>query len=711
MNKLANATSPYLRQHAGNPVHWEEWGEDAFRRAREEDKPILLSVGYAACHWCHVMAHESFENEAIAKQMNEGFVSIKVDREERPDVDQVYQHAIQLLGVGGGWPLTAFLMPDGKPFYGGTYYPPDDRYGRPGFPRVLAAIRDAWVNRRHEVVENAAELTDAVKKLDVVPPASAELVGDVLGKCATWLLQRIDADNGGFGDAPKFPASMSIEVLLRWARRGKLDERAGGERGVAGEGGRTAARATEVAQDAAVFSLGKMAEGGIYDHIGGGFHRYSVDARWHVPHFEKMLYDNGLLLRSYAQGWQATGLTWLRSVAEDIATWMLRDMRDPDGAFYASTDADSAPPSDPKAHPEEGEFFVWTKKEIVEVLGEKEAEVTCLRYGVTEAGNWEHGKNVLFLAMGDGEIGERTGRTVDEVRASLRASREKMFAAREVRPRPFRDEKRLTSWNGLAIGGLAFAGGAFGDAEYVGAAARAAKAVLAGAWVPVNGKKRLLRAPQAPGHAPLLATVDDHAYLADALLDLWEATLDDSWIALATGLVDEALGLFVGADGEVFVTGSDADALVHRPVSLQDQSVPSGAAVLVRAALRLSRLTGRDDLEAAARRILDRHRTLLVERPFGFSAMVSAWDLADRPVDVVVAGVADARSAPLVGRVRARFVPNLVLHVAPPDGGKARSPHAEGKPPVDGAPAVYVCRDRTCSAPVTDVSSLDPLLA
>ena len=690
VNKLADATSPYLRQHAGNPVDWEEWGESAFRRAREEDKPILLSVGYAACHWCHVMAHESFENEPIARQINDGFVAVKVDREERPDVDQLYQSSIQLLGVGGGWPLTAFLTPDGKPFYGGTYFPPDDRYGRPGFPKVLSAVRDAWVNRRGEVFSNADELLAGVKEMDALPAPADEgvVAGDVLGPTAGWLLRRIDPENGGLGQAPKFPHPMALEVLLRWFRRDGM----------------------ETARDGAIFSLGKMAEGGIYDHVGGGFHRYSVDERWHVPHFEKMLYDNALLARSYVQGWQVSGLPWCRNVAEDVLAYLLREMRTPDGAFYASTDADSAPPADPSGHPEEGEFFCWTKKELVEVLGDKEAEVFCLRHGVTDAGNWEHGKNVLFLALSDEDIAARTGRPVEDVRASLAASREKVFAARESRPRPFRDEKVLTSWNGLAIGALAFAGAALGRADLVDAAAKAADAVLAGAWVELDGKKRLLRAPRSGSHPPLLGTADDYANLADALVDLWEATLDPRWLGPAEAIADQARALFGGEDGAVYVTGTDGEALVHRPLSLYDQSTPAGSAVLARVWLRLARLAGRDDLEAAARRVLDRHRHLMRNRPFGFATMITAWDLADRPVDIVLAGpAADPGAGPLLEAVRKRFIPNLALHVAP-DGASPRSPLAGGKPMVGGKPTVYVCKERTCSEPVTEAGALEALL-
>ena len=511
-------------------------------------------------------------------------------------------------------------------------------------------------------------------------------------------MRRVDSENGGFGEAPKFPNSMALEVLLRWGKRD----------------------AFETARDAAILSLGKMAEGGVYDHVGGGFHRYSVDERWHVPHFEKMLYDNALLLRSYVQGWQAGGLPWCRNVAEDIATYLLREMRNEAGAFYASTDADSAPPSDPAAHAEEGEFFCWTKAELVAILGDADAELFSLRFGVTGDGNWEHGKNVLFLAMSDDDVAARTNRTVDEVRMSLLASRAKVYAARESRPRPFRDEKILTSWNGLAIGALSFAGGAFGRADFVDDEAKAARAILAGAFQPeaeapgnhlILGRKRLLRTPLEPGHPPLLGTADDYANLADALLDLWEATLDPAWLDPAEAIATQARTLFAGDDGAIYVTGEDGERLVHRPLALHDQSTPASSAVLARVWLRLSRICGRDDLEKAALRTIAKHRHLMVNRPFGFSAMIGAWDLSERPLDAVLAGLAGApdAGAALLAGVRAEFAPNLALHLAE-EGASARSPLSKDKPAVDGKPTLYVCRDRTCSPPVTDATSVTKLL-
>ncbi len=681
-NRLADSTSPYLRQHANNPVDWEEWGERAFQRAREEKKPILLSVGYAACHWCHVMAHESFENEAIAKLINEGFVAIKVDREERPDVDQIYQHAVQLLGVGGGWPLTAFLTPEGKPFYGGTYFPPDDRYGRPGFGRVLGGVRDAWTQRPEEVEEQAKELAAAVKELEVLPPESGEVVGDLVSAAGGWLLKRIDPQFGGFGGAPKFPNTMALEVVFRYARRSTL----------------------EGPREAVIFSLAKMAEGGIYDHVGGGFARYSVDETWHVPHFEKMLYDNSLLAKLYAIAWQATGLAWCGVIAEETLQYLLREMRAPSGAFYASTDADSL---DEHGHPEEGAFFVWTEKEVMEVLGEEHGGVFALRYGVLPEGSWEHGKNVLHLVASEEDVAKETGRPLEEVKKILHESRTKLFLAREKRPRPFRDEKILTSWNGLAISALAFAGAAIGRKDFVEAAAKAADAVIAGAWIDGKGKggDRLLRAPCPAGKAPILGTLDDYANFADALVDLWEATLHAKWLEMAETLADQAKALFGGEDGELFLTGSDGEKLMHRPRSLHDQSLPAGSAVLARVWLRLGRLLGREDFEAAARATIRKHRAGMRKQPFAFSSMLLAWDDAEHPVDVVLSGPVEKADA-LLAKLRARWVPGLALHVA----GDV-SAISKDKPPRGDEATIYVCKDQTCSLPVTTPEALEPLLA
>ena len=686
-NRLSDATSPYLRQHAGNPVDWEEWGELAFQRARDENKPIFLSVGYAACHWCHVMAHECFENPEIAKQLNAGFVSIKVDREERPDIDQIYQHAVQVLGVGGGWPLTAFLTADGKPFYGGTYFPPEDKYGRPGLPKVLASVREAWENRRDELAGQADELLDAVREVEALPPESGDLVGDVFTKAAHFLLSRVDPQNGGFGSAPKFPNSMGLELMLRYAKRAHY----------------------ESALDASLFTLGKMAEGGIYDHLGGGFHRYSVDERWHVPHFEKMLYDNALLARSYCLGWQISGLGWCRHIATETLEYLLREMRDPTGAFYASTDADSAPPKDPSAHAEEGEFFAWQLAEVREILGADDSKIWEMRYEITERGNWEDGKNVLHLATSEESIATQTGRTIDEVRRVLQEGRQKLFAARQVRPPPFRDEKLLASWNGLAIAAFAQCGAAFGRADFVEAAEKAAQFFFDECFV----EKRLLRTPRGgAARTPILGTLDDYANLADACVELWQATLSPRWLDRAADLADAALALFAGPEGELFLTGSDAAALVHRPLSLHDQSVPAGSGVLTRVWLRLARLLGRSDLEAAARKTLNRHRRALSDQPFAFSTLLNAFDDAEHPIDVVMAGpTASDEAAALLAKLRARFAPGMALHVAPTlIGSPARSPLATDKPPLNGKPTLYVCKDQTCAPPLTDPAALDSLL-
>ncbi len=682
MNHLRNATSPYLRQHADNPVDWEEWGERAFRRARDEDKPILLSIGYAACHWCHVMAHESFENEGIARQVNDGFVAIKVDREERPDLDQIYQHAVQALGVSGGWPLTVFLRPDGRPFYGGTYFPPDDRYGRPGFPRVLAGVRDAWEKRRGEVDANAEELTRALDEIERPPPDSGLVITDPLGAAGEWLLRRVDPDHGGFGGAPKFPNTMALDVLLRWSTRARSSS----------------------PRSAVLYTYGRMAEGGLYDQVGGGFHRYSVDARWHVPHFEKMLYDNALLASGYVRLWQATKVPWARHVADELLTYLTREMRAPTGAFFASTDADSVPPGSPDGHAEEGAFFAWREAEIREAIGDDASAAAAMRYGVRTEGNWEDGKNVLFLAASEADVAARIGRPLEETQRLLASARATLFEARERRPRPFRDEKILTSWNALAVSAFARAGAAFGSHEWTSVAASAAEAVLAGAWLALPGRegRRLLRAPLSPNHEPLLGTVDDYANLAEACVGLWEATLDRRWLEVAAELADGARTLFLDDDGTVFLTGRDAESLVHRPRSLHDQSLPAGSAVLAEAWLLLARLLGRDDLERSARSVLARHRTAMARQPFAFGAMIAAADTEAHPLDVVIAGDGPGRDE-LLAALRRLYLPGLATHIS--------GPIAADKVAIDGKATAYVCRDRTCSPPITSPAALEELLA
>ncbi|MHB8419739.1 MAG: thioredoxin domain-containing protein [Myxococcales bacterium] len=666
-NRLAREKSPYLRQHAGNPVDWYAWGPEALDRARSEDRPILLSIGYSACHWCHVMERESFEDEATAALMNRFFVSVKVDREERPDLDDVYQHAIQLLGRHGGWPLTAFLTPAGVPFFGGTYFPPADRYGMPSFKRVLESVAETWRSRRSDVEHAGRELLRTLSEVTAPAPAAG------LATPASWstavgrLLGRVDLEHGGFGSRPKFPASMDLEVLWR----------------AAVQDGR------EDARSAWLLSLGKMADGGLHDQLGGGFHRYSTDERWLVPHFEKMLYDNALLAPLYLSAWLETGGARHRETLEDVLGWMLRDMRAPEGGFYSTQDADS--------EGEEGRFFLWTPEQIEAVVGPELAGALCRHLGVTAEGNFEQqrGENVLTRA---------TPSTPE-----LEEARRRLWTARETRPKPFRDEKILAGWNGLAISALARAGGALGEPRWLEAARAAADFVRE--RMTVEG--RLLRSwLEGPGGVPAFA--EDHAFLAVAHLDLYEACQDVAELIRARALADALLDRFFEKDqAAVAVAAADAERLVHRPVGLYDNAIPGATSAALEAWQRLAWLTGEARYREAAGEVVRRHVDAMVENPFGFGNLLCGLDRQLRgPVEVVVVGpIADPRTQALLAAARSVWLPNRALAHVEPGAPPAQIAVAlwEGRASV-AVPTCFVCREGACLAPLTDPAQLPAAL-
>ena len=522
-NHLAHETSPYLRQHAHNPVDWYAWGPEALERARRLDRPIFLSIGYSACHWCHVMEHESFENEEIAKTLNEHFVSIKVDREERPDLDQVYMTAVQRMTGQGGWPLTVFLTPDLRPFTGGTYFPPEDKYGRRGFRGVLLMLADAWRTRRAEIDRAAGELTEFLQAVAGTRPEPGGLDEKLLRGAADALSRAFDPIHGGFGQAPKFPHPMDLRLLLRTSKRFGDDH------------------ALHVVRH----TLDRMAMGGLYDHVGGGFARYSTDARWFAPHFEKMLYDNALLVPCYAEAFQITGEPFYREIIEETLAWVKREMTSPEGPFYSTLDADS--------EGEEGKFYVWTADEIEQVLGQDAATFNAV-YGVEPEGNWEHGRNILFRAKTFDQYARLTHVSEAELKSLLAACRKKLFTIREGRIRPGRDEKVLTAWNGLMIGALAQAAAALDEPEYAESAARAAGFILDRMRTPEG---RLFRAWSAGSPPKLNAYLEDYAYLLEGLISLYEATFDPRWIREALDLSGVLIDQFWDADGRRL--------LLHRP--------------------------------------------------------------------------------------------------------------------------------------------------
>ncbi len=657
-NRLAAETSPYLLQHAGNPVDWYPWGEEAFEKARREDKPILLSVGYSACHWCHVMERESFEDPEIARLMNEHFVSVKVDREERPDVDQIYMQAVQALTGHGGWPMTVFLTPDGAPFYGGTYFPPTPRHGLPSFPQLLRAVADAWRTRREEVVRSGRQLTEELGRAERLRGATQLLTDEVLFLAFQGVSAQFDERDGGVGGAPRFPQPMIWEFVLRyWKRTGN----ASAERMV-----RT--------------TLTRMARGGIYDQLGGGFHRYAVDARWLVPHFEKMLYDNAQLASLYLHGWLAFGDPEYRRIAEETLDYLLREMTDPAGGFYSAQDADS--------EGEEGRFYVWTAEEVRAVLG-GEAEDALGYWGVDRGPNFE-GRNVLWVP------GEPDP-------ARVAAARRRLLEARERRVRPGRDDKVLAGWNGLACRAFAEAGRVLGRPEYVTAAARNAEFVLTA----MRAGGRLLRTWRA-GQARLRGYLEDHAMVAAGLLDLYEATFERRWLDEARAISDALLDLFWDQDLAGFYdTGRDHERLVVRPRNLFDNAVPSGSSVAIETLLRIAAFTGDERCRAVALAALRPMADLMARHPLGFGRFLCAHDFYLGPVvEVALVGPSRESLEPLAAEVFGRYQPNRIVAGRTGDASSAGIPLLEGRGPVDGKATAFVCRDYACDLPATDRETL-----
>jgi uncharacterized protein YyaL (SSP411 family) len=684
-NRLARETSPYLLQHAHNPVDWHAWGDEAFALARASDRPLILSIGYSACHWCHVMERESFDDPATAELMNAGFVPVKVDREERPDVDQVYMRAVQSMTGHGGWPLTVFLTPEGAPFYGGTYFPPERRHGMPSFREVLGAVRQAWERERDKIQESAASIRAALTRA-----ATARMTGDgeavtadeaLAAHAARALAAGFDPVHGGFGHAPKFPQPMLLGFLLRhWRRTGD-----------------------EQALKVALHTLRRMAAGGMRDHLGGGFHRYAVDARWLVPHFEKMLYDNALLARGYLEGWQATGADDLRAVCESTIDYVLTDLRHPSGGFLAARDADS--------EGEEGRFYVWTPSEVDAVLdGGADAALFKRVYDVSAAGNFE-GRNILWLPHDLDAIARAEGLDAGALEARLAAGRARLLAARARRPEPFRDTKVITGWSALMVRTLAEAGGALGREDYLDAARAGARFLLDRVR---DADGRLLHV-WTEGVAKIPALLEDVAALGNALLSLHEATLEPGWVPETELIVEDILARFRDPEADVFYdTAMDAEALVVRPREITDNALPSGNSLAIELLFRAGRLFDREDWREIGGAALQRDAGALARWPTGFGHLLCALEaeLAD-PIEVVIAGDrAQHATSELLRAALKPFLPGrLVTGAAPGDPAASGIPLLEGKAPVGGRPAAYVCRDRVCGLPVTEPEAVERELA
>lgn len=683
-NRLIHETSPYLLQHAHNPVDWYAWGEEAILAARELDRPIFLSIGYSACHWCHVMEHESFENDAIAVVMNEYFICIKVDREERPDLDQIYMNAVQLMTRHGGWPMSVFLTPDLKPFYGGTYWPPTARTGMPGFQQILLKVHEAWRDRRDDVLHGANELTAAIQKLAGGLSGERSPLDDNLLRKAVQQLTRIaDRRYGGFGHAPKFPHAMDLRLLLRgWQRFGDED-----------------------ALSVALLTLDKMSQGGIYDHLGGGFHRYSTDERWLAPHFEKMLYDNALLVPAYLEAFQATGNANYARVVRETLDYVLREMTQPGGGFYSTQDADS--------EHVEGKFFVWSEREILNILGEDDARVFNDCYDVTPDGNWE-GHTILNRPKTDEQAAQVLGMDPAELATILQRCRARLFEIRECRIHPGRDDKVLTSWNGMMISALAQAAQILGEPRYGQAAREAADFLLGTLRTPAG----LLLHSYKDGKARFNGYLDDYACLIDALVDVYQATFEVRYLDEALRLAGIMVEQFQDSDaGGFFYTAQNHEALIARNKESQDGSTPSGNSMAATALLRLGRLCGRADLEGQAVSTLEFLSGLLEQSPTAAGQALLALDFLIGPARevVLIDGNRPEETDEVLAALHRRFLPNKVVARMTAPLQKAEPPAAlkplvQGKTARNGAATIYLCDHGTCGLPVTGVAGLEARL-
>ncbi len=723
-NRLAQEKSPYLLQHAHNPVDWLPWGNEAFEKARRENKPIFLSVGYSTCHWCHVMAHESFEDDATAEIMNREFVNIKVDREERPDVDRVYMTFVQATTGGGGWPMSVWLTPQLEPFVGGTYFPPEDRFGQPAFKRVLQRIAEAWKNDCEKISKQGANIVEALREAAREETASEGINASILTDAYHQFARTFDAHEGGFGRAPKFPRPVALNFLTRFHARNP-DTDSG-----------------QYALEMVLLTLRKMAAGGMYDHIGGGFHRYSVDGHWHVPHFEKMLYDQAQLASAYLDAFQITGDAAFAATARGILDYVRRDMTSPEGGFYSAEDADSPVPEaavydrrepevgahrSPLQKTAEGAFYVWTKQEIDDALGD-EAPTFSLHYGVEENGNVPtgadphgelRGKNILIRGTGVSPVGPRGVSPVDKkdaetVQKSLAQSRQKLFSIRSERPRPHLDDKILAAWNGLMISAFARGAQVLDDVSNLETATRAAEFVQAKLY---DESRKILFRSYRGGRSEVEGFADDYAFFIQGLIDLYEASFEIRWLKFALELQRQMDGLFWDdkAGGYFAVTGHDSSVLL-RMKEENDSAEPAASSVAALNLARLAAIRNDPELLARAKKTVNAFVRQLMHFPSALPQLLVAFDfLKTAPRQIVVAGDrGEERFQELLGEIRKHFLPHATILLA--DGAEGQNFLAENNEaiqamrPIDGKPAVYICEDFTCKAPVMEVQELRKLL-
>jgi uncharacterized protein YyaL (SSP411 family) len=729
-NRLAHEKSPYLLQHAHNPVDWYPWGEEAFAKARRENKPIFLSVGYSTCHWCHVMAHESFESEEVGAIMNREFVNIKVDREERPDVDRVYMTFVQATTGGGGWPMSVWLTPDLKPFVGGTYFPPEDRYGQPGFKKVLERIATAWKENHEKIVEQGGKIVTALRESQAGAPSERKIDAKILDAAYEQIARSYDPKEGGFGNAPKFPRPVTLNFLFRFYARDPKSE------------------IGKHALEMDLLTLRKMAAGGMHDHIGGGFHRYSVDRYWQVPHFEKMLYDQAQLAAAYLDAFQITQDRQYQSVARDILEYVARDMTSKGGGFFSAEDADSpvpvptgrddrrgesAGPTEVAAHPDasglqksaEGAFYVRTKKEIDSALGEA-AEIFNFHYGVQSHGNAPEGsdpqdefrgKNILIQRHTVAETAQHFRKPEEAVRDLLKQSRQKLFAIRDKRPRPHLDDKIIAAWNGLMISAYARGAQVLDEPRYLEIAARGANFIRKQLW---DASRKILYRNYREGRSDIEGFADDYAFVIQGLFDLYEASFDVEWLKLAVELQETQDRLFLDEkQGGYFSTSGKDESVVLRMKDDNDSAEPAASSVAALNLLRLSQF--RDDPAAAgaerARKTIDAFAATLSHFPSAMPQMLVAIDYSlSKPRQIVIAGKKDEpETKALLKEVHRHFLPKTILFLA--DGAEGQKYLAEKNEAiramsmVEGKPAAYVCENFTCKAPVTDPKTLSELLS
>ncbi len=675
-NRLIHESSPYLLQHARNPVDWYPWGDEAFAAAKSQDRPIFLSVGYSACHWCHVMERESFENEDIAAVMNKHFINVKVDREERPDIDSIYMSAVQLMTQRGGWPMSVFLTPQGEPFYGGTYWPPMSRMGMPGFRDILLKLNEVWTQRREEVASSSASLTNSVQQMAAASMERGELGEPLIRQACESLRKSADRTYGGFGGAPKFPHPMDIRILLRgWQRFGDED-----------------------ALHVAVLTLEKMAMGGMYDHLGGGFHRYSTDARWLVPHFEKMLYDNALLVPAYLEAWQITKRDDFRQVVVETLDYVIREMTHANGGLFSTQDADS--------EGVEGKFFVWSEEEIVSLLGEERAKVFNYCYDVTERGNWEE-SNILNKLKTDEQSARILGLELDDLRQTLSDCRRVLLEARSRRIQPGKDEKIITSWNGLMISAMARAGRILGESKYTTAAGNAANFL----WLQLRRNTGRWLHTWKDGEAKINAFLDDVACVVDAFIDLFEATGDAGWLGRAVDIAGQVREHYYDSEaGGFYFTPNDHEQLIARNRDFQDSATPSGNGTAATALARLGLLTGNAVWSNLARQTLEAASGLISQHPRAGGQLLIAFDLLLGPTRevVFVEGSQPEVNTSMWRQVQEVFLPRSILICRRQGDASTLLDPAwlEGRTSSGGYPTVYVCQGGACQLPVNDALGL-----